>query len=106
MTEVYTVEINHAGNTHTIQVPSDRKILEVALESGIELPHSCQAGVCTTCAAKLSVGEVLQEDAMGVSPDLQAEGYSLLCVAYPRANIKLESDKEDEVYQRQFGQSG
>ena len=33
---------------------------------------------------------------------LQAEGYALLCVAYPRSNIKLETGKEDEVYQRQF----
>ncbi|MGL5075353.1 MAG: 2Fe-2S iron-sulfur cluster-binding protein, partial [Waterburya sp.] len=32
-----------------------------------------------------------------------AEGYALLCVAYPRSNIKLESHKEEIVYQRQFG---
>ncbi|MEM8640107.1 MAG: 2Fe-2S iron-sulfur cluster-binding protein [Cyanobacteria bacterium P01_G01_bin.54] len=104
MPEVYKVEINHEGSTQTIDVPSDRKILEVALEKNIPLPYSCMAGVCTTCAAKLSEGKVEQEDAMGVSPALQAEGYSLLCVAYPRANIKLESDKEEEVYERQFGQ--
>ena len=41
---------------------------------------------------------------MGLSPDLQAEGYALLCVSYPRSDIKLESDKEEEVYSRQFGQ--
>jgi ferredoxin len=40
---------------------------------------------------------------MGVSPELQAEGYVLLCVAYPRSDIELESGKEDIVYARQFG---
>jgi ferredoxin len=40
---------------------------------------------------------------MGLSPDLQKEGYALLCVSYPRSNIKLESGKEEFVYQRQFG---
>lgn len=104
MANTYKVEIHHNGNTHTIDVPEDRKILEVAQEAGIELPSSCTAGVCTTCAAKLSEGEVEQSDAMGVSPELQAEGYALLCVAYPRSDIKLESDKEEEIYQRQFGQ--
>jgi len=34
---------------------------------------------------------------------LQKEGYALLCVAYPRSDIKLESGKEEVVYQRQFG---
>lgn len=104
MPKTYNVEINHNGKTHNIEVPEDRKILDVALEQGVELPYSCTAGVCTTCAAKLSEGEVDQSDAMGVSPDLQAEGYALLCVSYPRSDIKLTSEKEEEIYQRQFGQ--
>ncbi|NEO84806.1 MAG: 2Fe-2S iron-sulfur cluster binding domain-containing protein [Spirulina sp. SIO3F2] len=104
MTQTYTVEINHDGTTHTIQVSEDQKILEAALAAGIDLPKSCLAGVCTTCAAKLNTGTVEQPDAMGVSPELQAEGYALLCVAYPRADIQLDSAKEEEVYDRQFGQ--
>lgn len=104
MPKTYTVEINHQGSTHAIEVPEDRKILDVALERGIELPSSCTAGVCTTCAAQILEGEVEQSDAMGVSPELQAEGYVLLCVAYPRSNLKVVTEKEEEIYQRQFGQ--
>ena len=40
---------------------------------------------------------------MGLSPDLQAEGYALLCVSYPLSDLKVETGKEDEVYDRQFG---
>jgi ferredoxin len=40
---------------------------------------------------------------MGIGPDLQAEGYVLLCIACPRSNLKIETEKEDIVYQRQFG---
>ena len=40
---------------------------------------------------------------MGLSPDLQAEGYALLCVSYPRSDLKVESNKEEIVYNRQFG---
>jgi ferredoxin len=47
---------------------------------------------------------VEQGDGMGVSTELQAEGYALLCVAYPRSDLKIETEKEDIVYQKQFGQ--
>ncbi|WP_035993002.1 2Fe-2S iron-sulfur cluster-binding protein [Leptolyngbya sp. KIOST-1] len=104
MATSYTVEIHHQGATQTITVPADQTILDAAQAAGLDLPTSCGAGVCTTCAALVLEGEVEQSDGMGVSPELQAEGYALLCVAYPRSNIKLETEKEDIVYQKQFGQ--
>lgn len=103
MSNVYTVEINNAGKTYTIQVAENQNVLEAAQQQDIELPYSCNAGVCTTCAAKIISGEVDQTDGMGLSPDLQAEGYALLCVSFPRSDLKLETGKEDEVYERQFG---
>ncbi|MGF1515331.1 MAG: 2Fe-2S iron-sulfur cluster-binding protein [Elainellaceae cyanobacterium] len=104
MADTYQVEIQHQGTAHTFSVPGDRLILEVALEHGVELPYSCSAGVCTTCAARILEGSVDQSDAAGISRDLQDKGYVLLCSAYPKSNLKIESDKEDEVYQLQFGQ--
>ncbi len=104
MSNTYTVEINHHRSKQIIQVSEDRTILQAAQDAGIDLPYSCSAGVCTTCAAHLSEGQVEQGEGMGLSPNLQAEGYALLCVSYPRSNLKLESEKEDMVYQRQFGQ--
>lgn len=102
---IYTVEIQHEGQTYTLQVPDDQTILAVAQTAGLNLPSSCNAGVCTTCAAQILEGSVDQAEGMGVSPDLQAQGYVLLCVAYPRSNLKIESGKEDTVYQLQFGQT-
>jgi ferredoxin len=29
----------------------------------------------------------------------------LLCVSFPRSNLKIETEKEDIVYDRQFGKS-
>jgi ferredoxin len=104
MPKTYTVEIHHEGTSYTLEVPEDKKILQAAYEAKVDLPNSCNAGVCTTCAAQLLEGTVEQSDGMGISPELQDEGYVLLCVAYPRSNLKIESGKEDIVYQRQFGQ--
>lgn len=103
MSQTYTVEFHNQGNIQTVEVPEDKQILQAALDAGIELPNSCNAGVCTTCAAKIIEGEVDQREGMGLSPNLQAEGYVLLCIAYPRSNLKLIPGKEEEVYDRQFG---
>lgn len=104
MSKTYTVEILHQGETHTLEVPENQTILSVADKSGLELPSSCHAGVCTTCAGKITNdGKVDQTDGMGVSPDLQAQGYVLLCVAYPRSDLKIETEKEETVYEKQFG---
>jgi ferredoxin len=105
MSQTYNVEIHHQEKVSTIQVPEDKTILAVAQDAGLDLPTSCGAGVCTTCAALILEGIVDQADGMGISPELQAEGYVLLCVAYPRSDLKIETGKEDEVYTRQFKQA-
>lgn len=105
MAQTYTVTIKHQGKTHELEVAEDQKILDAAEDKGIDLPNSCNAGVCTTCAAKIvGEGTVEQTDGMGLGPELQAEGYVLLCVAYPRSDLTIDTEKEDEVYDRQFGQ--
>jgi ferredoxin len=103
MSKTYAVEINHQGKIYNLQVPENETILAVAEAAGLEMPASCHAGVCTTCAALITEGRVDQSEGMGVSLDLQEEGYALLCVSKPLSNLKIETEKEDIVYQRQFG---
>lgn len=104
MSETYTVELQHEGRVHTFAVREDQTVIAAAAAANIEIPTSCNAGVCTTCAAQILEGTVDQSDGMGVSPELRAEGYALLCVSYPRSDLKIVTGKEEEVYQRQFAQ--
>ncbi len=106
MGKTFTAQISHQGTVHSIQVDADQTVLAAAHNAGLDLPTSCGAGVCTTCAALITEGSVNQEDGMGVGQELQADGYALLCVAFPESDLKLETEKEDEVYARQFGQPG
>jgi ferredoxin len=104
MSNTYQVEILHQGTLHTLTVSEDQTVLNAALEQGVDLPSSCNAGVCTTCAAVIKEGTVEQPDSMGINAELQAKGYVLLCSAYPRSDLRIEADKEEEVYHLQFGQ--
>ncbi|MGB3297119.1 MAG: 2Fe-2S iron-sulfur cluster-binding protein [Phormidesmis sp.] len=106
MGKTFTAEINHQGKVHSIQVAEDQTILSAAQAAGLDLPTSCNSGVCTTCAALILEGSVNQADGMGVGQALQDDGFALLCVALPLSDLKIETEKEDEVYERQFGQPG
>lgn len=105
MSKTYTVQIQHQGQEQTIEVSEEQTVLEAAQNAGIDLPSSCLAGVCTTCAALVKSGTVEQTEGMGLSPELQNQGYALLCVSYPRSDLVVESEKEDMVYEQQFGSS-
>ena len=103
MSKTYTVEINHEGKIYTLQVPEGEAVLSVAEQAGLDLPASCHAGVCTTCAGLILEGSVDQSGGMGVSPELQKQGYALLCVSKPLSDLKIETGKEEIVYDKQFG---
>jgi ferredoxin len=105
MTRSHTVRIRdrYTNTLHTIQVPEDRYILHTAESQGISLPFACRNGACTTCAVRVLSGEIYQPEAMGLSPALRQRGYALLCVSYPRTDLELETQDEDEVYELQFG---
>ena len=85
MTDVatFTVRAEFEGEMFSFPCRSDQTVLNAAEAAGVALPSSCCSGVCTTCAAVVSEGSVEQPDAMGVKGELQEQGYSLLCVAFP-----------------------
>ena len=98
-----TIRDRHTQKTYQVEVPRDRYILHAAEEQGAVLPFSCRNGACTACAVKIVSGELHQPEAMGLSPKLKEDGYALLCVSYPRSDLVVETQDEDEVYEMQFG---
>lgn len=104
-TQVFTVCIRdrQRGTEQVVQVPSDRYILHSAEAQGETLPFSCRNGACTACAVRVLSGDLIQPEAMGLSKELQRQGYALLCVSYARSDLVVETQNEDEVYELQFG---
>ena len=100
----YAIRAEIDGQIHSFPCRADQTVLNAAEAAGVLLPSSCCSGVCTTCAAVISDGHVDQPDAMGVKADLQQQGYALLCVSFPRADLVLKAGQEDALYEAQFGQ--
>lgn len=77
------VTIRYDGQEYKIMVEPNRAILETALDQGIDLPYSCQSGLCTACRGKAISGKVKLDEEEGLSQAERDEGYVLTCVGHP-----------------------
>lgn len=64
-------EVMLASSGRCLVVPADRTVAEVLLEEGIDLPLSCEAGICGTCLTRVIQGEPDHRD-MFMTPAEQA----------------------------------
>jgi ring-1,2-phenylacetyl-CoA epoxidase subunit PaaE len=77
------VTVIYDGDEHKFTVEPGNSILETALDKGIDLPYSCQSGLCTACRGKCLSGKVKLDEEEGLSEAELAEGFVLTCVGHP-----------------------
>ena len=81
--QAHEVVIRYDGQEHKVKVEAGKTILETALAQGIDLPYSCQSGLCTACRGKAISGKVKLDEEDGLSKSELEEGYVLTCVGHP-----------------------
>jgi ring-1,2-phenylacetyl-CoA epoxidase subunit PaaE len=77
------VTIRYDGQEYKVLVEPQNTILQTALDQGIDLPYSCQSGLCTACRGKALSGKVKLDEEEGLSQSERAEGFVLTCVGHP-----------------------
>ena len=93
--EVEYFEVEFLKEGETIELANNEPILDQGEEHGWDLPYACRQGQCVSCAGKITDGpaeEYVEHDNQQMLEAGELEdGYTLTCVAYPRADFSIET---------------
>ena len=77
------IEIIVDDATNTIKTKASNTILDTALNEKIDVPYSCQGGVCCSCIAKITEGSAPMANNQILTDEEVADGLVLTCQAVP-----------------------
>lgn len=88
----YSLRIEPSGRE--IAVPRGDTVLQAALDQGIDMPHNCRVGSCTTCKCRLVSGRIkeLSDTAYVLSDADMDAGMILACQTVLESDAVIESD--------------
>ena len=94
--EVEYFEVEFTKQGETIEVANNEPILDSGEDEGFDLPYACRQGQCVSCAGQITSGGnsedyVVHDDQQMLDDAELDEGYTLTCVAYPRAYFTIET---------------
>jgi len=73
------------GEEVSFEMSKDEVVLDVALSNGIDVPYSCQGGVCLTCMGKIEEGKADMIENQLLSEEEINDGCLLTCQAVPKS---------------------
>ncbi len=77
------VTVVYDGEEYSFLVEPDSTILDTALALGIDLPYSCQSGMCTACMGTCVSGNIKLDEEDTLADEDYEKGYTLTCVGHP-----------------------
>ncbi|MGH7067061.1 MAG: PDR/VanB family oxidoreductase [Acetobacteraceae bacterium] len=79
-------EVELARSGLVLAVPEHLSVLQVVRAAGIDVPSSCEEGVCGTCETRVLSGLVAHRDQVLSAAERRANGSMMICVSRAEGN--------------------
>ena len=83
-------QITFAGSGKVMACDGTDTVLTVAKRAGLNIPSSCNFGLCGACKVRKLSGDVAMVHNGGISDEDIAEGFILACCARPQGNVTMD----------------
>lgn len=80
-------EVKLAKSGQCIEVPAKKTVLEVLLEQGLDIPYSCESGVCGTCLTGVIEGAPDHRDSFLTDAERQVGDQFLPCCSRSKSPV-------------------
>jgi ring-1,2-phenylacetyl-CoA epoxidase subunit PaaE len=77
-----SLEIIYDELTHQIENMEGKSVLDAALQNKLDVPYSCQGGVCSSCVARIKSGTAEMASNQILTDEEVEEGLVLTCQAH------------------------
>ena len=93
LTEASSLEITYDDLTHKIENSEGKSVLDAALQNKLDVPYSCQGGVCSSYIARIKSGTAEMSSNQILTEEEVEEGLILTCQAHATSpNLAVDYD--------------
>lgn len=83
--KISEAKITLDGDLHSFNFDKKSSLLQAALDNAVDAPYACRAGVCSTCKAKVTKGDVEMISNYSLEDHEVEQGFVLTCQAYAKS---------------------
>ena len=91
--EVFFAILKYKKLKFSFTMKQTDNLLSASLRNDIDAPYSCQGGVCSSCLAKVTLGNAIMAKNTILSDQEVNDGFILTCQAHPTTpEISIDFD--------------
>lgn len=84
-------------NDKRFEIHENESVLTCLLRNKLNVPHSCQSGVCQSCMMQAIEGNLAEKSQIGLKETFRQQNLFLACQCFPNSDLKIQLPNENNL---------